>query len=510
MIEKNLIQFLKFILPNLEEIEEYGYIWVNNPNTGFKDTKYFKTYEEGIKCINKYRNKNNCFIGLATTKNKGNYKKEDLSYRDVIFIDIDEEGLSISDIYNKCKKVGLFAHMVISSGRGWHIYFKLDQFYPIDEIVEVNKYIKELFNSDIHALSSTQIARIPYSINLKNNKYSSIIPTSNPIMPYTLNDLKNHKIQVFKTGNTELEFNTIDDLYCFSQLIKYGVSEGFRNESLKFISSTCKYADISENRALQYALEFNQNCNPPDKRSNVIKVVKSIYNNASIIKPCTQKVAQQLCSSQCRCRIVSQNDILSISNINIDNEVVGLTNRHIIAKNKDKKGVKKHMLEILTGTELTIIAMLKVCNDRLFTKEDIVNFIEVSEPTVRKSLKSLEDKEILITTKQNINKSSKPTILYGYNFKFEKYNKEIVHLNTNLFTAKLQKLIKDNDLKVAIALRYLMKNKQDVTLENISFISGVLVNHINRSLNNLVKAKLIIVNKIKTDTGKCNSYQLFY
>lgn len=510
MIEKNLIQFLKFILPNLEEIEEYGYIWTNNPNEKKKSPLFFKTYKEGLTIINRYRNKNDCYIGLATTKNLGHYKKDDLATRDVIFIDIDEENLSISEIYNKCKKVGLFAHMVISSGRGWHIYFKLDKPYPIDEIVEVNRHIKELFNSDIHALSSTQIARIPYSMNLKVNKYSSIVPTNNPIIPYSLEDLKKHKVKVFKTGNTEIEFESINDLYCFSQLIKHGTSEGLRNESVKFISSTCKYADISEDRAVQYALEFNENCNPPDKRSNIVKVVKSIYSNTSIIKPCTQKIGQQLCSGQCRCRIVSQDDILSTSNINIDNEIVGLTKAHIIAKNKDKKGVKKHMLEILTGTELTIIAMLKVCNDRLFTKEDIVNFIEVSEPTVRKSLKSLEEKGILITTKQNINRSSKPTMLYGYNFEFEKYNKEIVHLNTNLFTAKLQKSIKDNDLKVAIALRYLMKTKQDVTLENISFISGVPINHINRSLNNLVKAKLVIVDKIKTREGKCNSYQLFY
>lgn len=168
------------------------------------------------------------------------------------------------------------------------------------------------------------------------------------------------------------------------------------------------------------------------------------------------------------------------------------------------------MLEVLTGTELTIIAMLKVCNDKLFTKEDIVNFIEVSEPTVRKALKSLEDKNIVVSTKQSINKANKPTMLYGYNFEFEKYNKEIVHLNTNLFIAKLQKVIKDNDLKVAIALRYLMTTRQDVTLENIEYISGIDLRNINKSLNNLKKAKLIIVDKIKTSTGKCNSYQLFY
>ena len=168
------------------------------------------------------------------------------------------------------------------------------------------------------------------------------------------------------------------------------------------------------------------------------------------------------------------------------------------------------MLEVLNGTELTIIAMLKVCNDKLFTKEDIVNFIEVSEPTIRKALKSLEDKNIILSTKQNINKASKPTMMYSYNFEFEKYNKEIVHLNTNLFTARLQKLIKDNDLKVAIALRYLMASRQDVTYEDIAYLVGIDSTNINKHIRALEKAKLIIVDKLSTSNGKCNSYQLFY
>ena len=101
-------------------------------------------------------------------------------------------------------------------------------------------------------------------------------------------------------------------------------------------------------------------------------------------------------------------------------------------------------------------------------------------------------------------------MMYSYNFEFEKYNKEIVHLNTNLFTARLQKLIKDNDLKVAIALRYLIASRQDVTLENIAYVSGIDISNINKSINSLKKSKLVIVDKIKTSKGKCNSYQLFY
>lgn len=506
---QQVLQYLKFVLPTLEKnVAEKGYLWINNPRNNFSQQLYFNSYNEGVALIEKYRH-NECYLGLATSDGKG-YKVENLINRNTILIDIDEEDLDIKEIYDRCKEVGIFAHVVVCTGRGWHIYLKLDKNYSIEEVTRVNKQIVKRFGADENACTSTQIARVPHTKNFKVDTYSSIVQTNNQVKSYTLKKLDDYKRITFKNNNTELEIKSIEDVYCFNQLIKNGASKGLRNKAVIFIASTCKYATISENRALQYAYEFNENCKEPQRQSEVIKTVRSIYNNTSLVKPCTQELGKKLCSTQCKCRVMTQDDVLNLSNINIDNKVLGLTKTHIIAKFKNKEGAKKHMLEVLTGTELTIIAMLKVCNDKLFTKEDIVNFIEVSEPTVRKALKSLEDKNIVVSTKQSINKANKPTMLYGYNFEFEKYNKEIVHLNTNLFTAKLQKIIKDNDLKVAISLRYLMTTRQDVTLENIEYVSGIDLRNINKSLNNLKKAKLIIVDKIKTSTGKCNSYQLFY
>ena len=74
----------------------------------------------------------------------------------------------------------------------------------------------------------------------------------------------------------------------------------------------------------------------------------------------------------------------------------------------------------------------------------------------------------------------------------------------------MQKIIKDNDLKVAIALRYLMANNQTVTLEDISYLTGISSDNVPRCVNNLKKANLVIVDKIKGNKGLCNTYQLFY
>ena len=72
----------------------------------------------------------------------------------------------------------------------------------------------------------------------------------------------------------------------------------------------------------------------------------------------------------------------------------------------------------------------------------------------------------------------------------------------------LDKLI-ENKLE-AIALRYLMANNQTVTLEDISYLTGISSDNVPRCVNNLKKANLVIVDKIKGNKGLCNTYQLFY
>ncbi len=504
-----ILTYLKFILPTLENNNiEKGYLWINNPKTNFSRQLFFNTYEEGLTLIEKYKH-NSCYIGLATTVTE-EYKTNFLLNRNVIVVDIDEEDLSVSEVYHMCKRIGLFTHMVVNSGRGWHLYFKLEGSYPIKDIVEVNRHITSLFEADMKACSSTQIIRVPFTKNFKVNKYASIVTNGNPIRGYDLNTLKNHKIIEFKKSDTDITIDNIEDLFCFNQIIRHGASKGFRNESLMFISSTCKYADLSEHKALQYAYEFNDNCEDRLSKNEIKRVVKSIYDNPSFIKPCCLKTGQKLCSLKCKYKNITSDDIFILPDISLDNKVVGLTKKHIINYQTVKGKEKKLMLEVLTGTELTVMALLKVCSTKFFTREDISEYLKISKPTISKVLKNLSEKNIIYSTKQQVNNSKKPTELYTYNFDFEKYNKEIVHLNTNLFVAKMQKIIKDNDLKVAIALRYLIASNQTVTLEDISFLTGISPENVSRCVNNLKKANLVITDKIKGNKGLCNTYQLFY
>ena len=509
---KQVLQYLKFVLPTLEKSDvEKGYIWVNNPNNNFSQQLYFNSYNEGIALIEKYRH-NECYLGLATSDGQG-YKLENLINRNTILIDIDEEGLDIKEIYDRCKEVGIFAHSVVCSGRGWHIYLKLDKNYSIEEVTRVNKQIVKLFGADENACTSTQIVRVPHTKNFKVDTYASIVQTNNQVKSYTLKKLNDHKRISFKNNNTELEIKSIEDVYCFNQLVKNGVSKGLRNKAVIFISSTCKYAGISENRALQYSYEFNDNCKEPQRQSEVIKTVRSIYNNTYLVKPCTQELGQKLCSTQCKCKNITQDDILTKVDGDIDKDLqVGFTqllfNSKIKVTRKNNEVERGIMLDKLTGAEILIISELKTFRNSVYTVESLVEKTKLSKPTVSKSLKTLVELGIVNATKQSINKSAKPTNIYFFNEECTQRYKEIIYIGRGLFICRYNKLITDSDMKVYLALKYLQDTNQTTTQLDIERISGVRRDKINRSLTNLKKNLIIDIDKVKTNVGHCNIYTL--
>lgn len=511
---QQVLQYLKFLFPTLENKKEMGYLWIHNPSNDFKMQLYFNNYNEALELIAKYRH-NQCYIGLATTDGQG-YKLENLINRNVILIDIDEEDLDIKEIYDRCKSVGLFAHMVVNSGRGWHIYLKLDKNYKIEDVTRVNKQLVNLFGADENACTSTQIARVPHTKNFKVDVYSSIVQANVQVKPYSLRKLEAHKIIEFKNNDTELQFGKIEDLYCFNQLVKNGVSKGLRNKALIFISSTCKYADINENKALQYAYEFNDNCKEPQTKTEVIKVVRSIYSNTSIVKPCKSEFGKMLCSTQCKCKFITSDDILNKVDETIDKDIqIGFTKQLFDKNIKVTRVVKKvekvergTMLNKLNGSEILVLSELKTFRNNIHTIESLVDRTKLSKPTVTKALDTLESLGIVSYTKQSINRSAKPTNVYSFNEDSTKRYKEIVYVGRGLFICRINKLITDSDMKVYLALKYLKDTRQSTTQLDIERVSGVRRDKINKSLSNLEYRDIIRVDKIKTNVGHCNDYTL--
>lgn len=516
-IEQKLRNYLKFILPNLENEKEHrAYMVVENPKTNFHMTFKLGNYNELVEIFNRYNTKANIYISTCIYDSTNEKTKENILSKSVIVVDIDNSNLDISDIYKICKANQLFVHQVIRSGRGWHLYFKLDKAYKnIEQLEKASKNLCKLFEADNGSTDVGHVFRVPFSKNLKyDDTWSSIVNAQITIKPYKLDELINHiPIKSTFSEDTELKIDNIEQLSCFNNLIKNGVGKGLRNRAIISISNTCKYIGLSEAQALQYAYEFNSNCDDEQRKSEVIKVVKSIYNNSSLIKPCKDKLNKKLCNNQCKGRLISTDDVLNKIDENIDNDVQVTFSDKLISsiksyKNKEGRNEKGTMLSVLSGAEILIISELKTFRNDVYSIEDLIECTKLSKPTVMKSLKRLEEFNIINSTKQHFNRSSKPTTIYFYNEECEQKYKEIHSIGRGLFICRRNKLITDNDMKVYIALKYLINKRMSTTQSDIELISGVTRNHVNRSINNLVKQDLIRKNQIQSTRGKFNSYTL--
>ncbi|MCA5959182.1 primase C-terminal domain-containing protein, partial [Clostridioides difficile] len=307
-IQEKLITYFKFIFPKLETDEKYrAYMLVENSKTNFTRTFKLNTYHELVEVVNKYNSKANIYISTCLYDNTKDKTKENILSKSVIVVDVDNADFDISEIYKLAKINQVFIHLVVRSGRGWHLYFKLDKEYSnVKQLEKASKHLCELFGGDKNSLDVGHVYRVPFTKNLKyDNTWSSIVNTINKTFPHTLDKLINHvPIKSSLSGNTELQVDNVEQLSCFKNLVKYGISKGFRNKAMIAISNTCKYIGLSEVEALQYAYEFNSNCEVPQRKTEVVKVVKSIYNNSSLIKPCKDNLNKKLCNSHCMGRLI--------------------------------------------------------------------------------------------------------------------------------------------------------------------------------------------------------------
>lgn len=508
MSKSNIIldTYLKNILPSIEQTGQYGSIQVIDKEENTR-TLYFNTYEEAKGFIKKYGHNNNCYISLSTTKTNTNFEKENWSKRNVIVIDIDchntdEEMLELQDIYSLCKKMGLFAHIIVNSGRGWHLYFLLDKEYSAKQVIKVNKRIATLFNADIGAVNNNR-ARVPYTINTKANIKSSIVITNKPVEPYSLSYLNTFTPNEYKDSSTSTTMK-LDKMYCVQQLIKNGTNEGTRNKIAFFIATSCKYAGLSENECIDELIEFNNNCKPPEKINKLKSVARSVYKNTAIISPCQLEEGQQLCNYRCPYKHENCNCIFAKPcNLLKSDKTFDLTEKHILGRT-EKGGNRMTMLQALTGTEIAIIGLLKIVTSAM-SQDDIVNYLKVSVPTIRTALNNLSKYGMVVRTAQQYGKGKK-TLLYFYNSDYDQRYCKLMDVNTALIVAKAQKSINDNDFKVGIAMKYLAVTGQPITHLKISYLTGIEEKNLHRHIKKLDEANLLVKHK----TGKSYKYELFY
>lgn len=193
---------------------------------------------------------------------------------------------------------------VIDSGSGLYVIYCLleklpkqcEKYYQATYKVLQQKY--SAYGTDAGATLTTQVIRVPGSINSKNGKKVKIIDSSkmkyklqqfDKYLPYSYESVKKYKMRLPKKklqkyppyqvkNKKKYKKNTDVLIEDFKKLIEMrnqnGINTGYRELLLYLLRDRLRFLNYSENESVQIALSMNERFNLPLIQSEVIKTAK--------------------------------------------------------------------------------------------------------------------------------------------------------------------------------------------------------------------------------------------
>lgn len=447
------------------------------------------------------------YFNLHTSKN-GNRKKEDVQTCIAIGLDYDKkdfpEGVDIIDyVQGQFKKFHLFYNIVVDTSHGYHFYILLEPTTDIELVTKVTKQIAMLTGADTKASKPTQLLRIPYTYNNKklsegkrklvklvniDSKYQrkNINSIANRILKYTNNSNKTFKGTSCKRIEDLTTIpckNRHDNLLClYGKLLQFNNTEGQIQIKLDEFQKLNKLEDWD------YQIKYLKENGKPISSCNSCKYVK-----------------------ECRNYIESDFEYLP-------DELLLHTNEKVFSKCK-KKGAKQ-----MNGNEIVIYGILKLFNkplskDELLEeityrnkKKEVINRA-MSDKTLRENLKTMEEKNIIISETVNRKKY--------YELGRERAQDELkLEVRASVVYDVVKGYLTQEELQFYCFLRYLQHeqrrltpniggNKFIMTQEEISKKYGVTRQYVNELIQELDRKKYIRIEKTNSNNNSYD-YNIYY
>lgn len=407
-----LKKFMKLIFNDFNiGADEYIRILQLNDKTSYRKVSYFNDIDELVNfTTNKYKMFNNTFFNLATTNKMGG-ADENLIKRCVLGFDFDKKNYDYDfthhHIIEKFKELKLWYHAIVDSGNGYHVYMVIEPTNDLEKVQEVQKSIGKLLGCDMNATLKTQILRVPYTFNLKQDKAKEVRIISQfhktTIKKYDINQL--HKKYCSEFRKNENDKNVVVNLNnnyppCVASALKNGSKVGSRNKDLFNIVVALKQRGNNVNQIKFTIHQWNKLNEEPllDNHFDLDGEVERIFNNYN----------GHVCNS---CDIESKENCKSYatSDFNLEQYKENIINiQHKVAK--QCRSSKRKGVATMNGNELFIYNVL--VNNQGFEELTIDMLMErityrktkkcaLSKPTISKALKSLEEKGFITITKGN-------------------------------------------------------------------------------------------------------------
>jgi CTP-dependent riboflavin kinase len=373
--------------------------------TDFNETLYFNDIDDlVIKSLKRFRG-GSAYFQLATTNGLDGTKENQIK-RSVLAFDFDKktEGADFDhkEIIRRFKRIGLSYHAIVSSGNGFHVYMAIESTNNHELTNQVTKAIASQLGADMAATKSTQVLRIPYTLNDKEPTNKKPV---NIVHMYELHTIRRYNIERlakrFITAKAEKmgdlsTFNLIENTnipLCVERIIKDGSLQGARNEDLQKIVVTLRQRNKVLSEILRVAEEWAQKCKPVFE-DRLEYQVNQIYDSLKYVK-----MTCESCSLKVECK--SKID----SNFSLEGNLISIAEsqaRHL--KHSNRANAK-----LMNGNELMILGILKNHSDGLTRAQIIteltytdsktnITTIALCEKTLKSILKSLEENKFINAT----------------------------------------------------------------------------------------------------------------
>lgn len=505
---------------SLEENEYIRIVAIKADNKDIIITKFFKHKSEIEKFVSKYKYSFNIYIGLSTTKGQGGTEPH-MYKRRVLMVDFDRKDYplykTVEDFsgHIKARIKILFLHMVVDSGNGYHFYIATNQSKNAKRMAEVNNALGKILGADLKACLSTQIVRLPTSLNLKdkdNPKPVSVVVNNLESAPDKFrryNILKIENMIENYNKNMEIlnkvpqkppqEFTKNSSYYCIESMMSEGVKQGERNFALGRIIKYLKdIKGFTEFNALKTVQDWNLRCNPPKAPQIIEQDFKRYWEGdykllgCNVQNPKDQATICRFCDKS-RCNAIFENtkvDTIEGTELAFDNSLL-----------------KNTMLRNLSGYHYMVLSILDF-HKKPLRRKDIVNGMTgrktkipcISDNTLRKVLTDLIGQKKIAYDEQK--KLYKLVDIPSYGAGYTRYYYSATLLLVN-------KVITPTEYLVYLCLIRNLQSNQNVCYDTISDNLNIDKADISRAVHGLQEAGCITIDKSYNEKGKIyNVYKI--
>lgn len=475
---------------------EHYYIEYFNKETGKPFERHYKTLQAMNEDIDKYKHYNNVFVSLATTDGAGR-TKENLISRGVLAFDFDKktlgQDLNYKDILKRFQKLGLYYHMMVNSGRGFHVYLMVEPTKDIDRLVAINKAIAQRLGADMGGTSPTQILRVPDTYNFKEGKQrlcNVIWLQADPKKRIEHSIDKLYKKYISSIGDSNIRYVPTNKMEpCIEKMLK-GVPDGHRNFALGRLTKWLQRNNYSRTSAFEVIREWNSKCSPPEDIGKIEADFNTYWDSDYKLLGCrtedkeVQGILSQYCN-QYECNKADKYEVIHLlKTVDIEYKIA----------DKIRYGGDRAMLN---GNHITIISILKVHDAGLNTRQlqdeltsTITKKCIMSKPTLFKVLKELKELNIIecIESKQK-------NISNFYKLKdIKALENEKFVLSYQAVQRYLDGAIGQSALRLYCYMLYRLSKGENVVQEEIARDLNIDQKTVSKHINELERARYLIIN----------------